>query len=297
MAISAIRSTLAKGVEQVGSKFQASKVMKNANKFFETDGFNMGSTAFNTLIMTAVVLPRLVQARDNDERREILTRDMTTVLTLLFAMKGINAGLSKLVSNATGLVLTNKPNASGKNVLAKAFDYIRPSGIRAMNDKEIISKYGQITNKESLIKLFEYIKDGGGNIAKTLNIKGDLAKNVKSALGDIKDMGADDIINKVKGMSEESLKGITDILKSPNNPIAKKCKGISGWFQAGALGVIIGFLGFGLPAINKIMTSKAHAKDKNGKQEEKPTETKYFSLSSVMNLKEGEKQAFSKFIG
>ncbi len=292
MSISGIKGIVANGCENIGKKFSTSKVLKKANKFFETDGFNFGSTAFNSLVMGAVILPRFIQARDNDERREILTRDTTTIATLLFAMKGINAGLSKAVSKATGLVLTNKPNASGKNAFAKIYDYIRPSGIRAMSEKEILSKYGQIANKDSFVKLLEYVKDGGGDIAKTLNIKGDLADGVKSALGNIKGMSADDIINKVKEMSEDSLKGIVKVLESPNNPIATKCKHISAWFQGGALAVIIGFLGFGLPAINKVMTSRAHAKNKN----DKPVEAEYFSLSSVINMNEGEKRAYSKFI-
>jgi len=293
MILTPVRKFATKTCSNIGSNFAKSKTLQKVGKFFEADGFNMGGAAFNTLILSAVVAPRMIQARDADERREILTRDATTILTLLFAMKGLKAGFSKAMSKVNGLVLTNKGAAEGKNVVAKAFDYIKPSGISSLSSGQITSKYGQISTKDELVKLLEYVKNGKGNIAKVLNTGKELAGETAHALGDISKKGADEIIDMVKKAPEEKLSGILNILKDVENPLTKAGKKVNALLEAGSLGIIISFLGFGLPAINKKITEKNHMKNKVLNREPLPAPLFNNSLKITPNQKE----VFKQFLG
>ena len=73
------------------------------NKFTEGRGMNPGRGAFLALISVCTLIPRFMQARDADERSEILRRDVTSILTITFAMKAIKAGLSALMAKKSGL--------------------------------------------------------------------------------------------------------------------------------------------------------------------------------------------------
>ncbi len=262
-AISAITTGARRACTQIGQNMKSGKGLQKAAKFFEADGFNMNTIAFNTLLLSAVIGPRILQARDADERREILTRDSITILTILFAMKGLKAGFSKLMTKPTGLVLAKDgPNTKNcKNIFSKFYDYIRPSGVAAMSSEQIASKYGNITSKEDLTKLVKFLGENGGDPSKALNLNRELSEVTTEALGDIKGKGAKEIIELIEkdtnGKVNNLIKKLTDI----NNPLTKAGKRVNAWFQAGSLGLVVSFIGFGLPALNKKLTTKNHQKN------------------------------------
>ncbi len=271
MQVNKIFTPVKKAVSNLGAKVCSSTKLQKINKFFEPDGISIAPYAFMGLISGFVVAPRVVKARDDDERREILTRDVLTVATLLFAMKALSAGFSKIASKKTGLVLTNGKLDKNAGILKKLGAYFHPNGgISAMSSDDIISKYTHIEDKKTLGNFLDYIHTNEGDVKKVLMAdakkSGPLSKAAKEVLGEnIGDMKAEDIIQKIKSADEGTLSGLIEILKSKNNPLVKTAKGVNAWLQASSLGVIVSFLGFGLPAINRAVTNKKYEKQAKSK--------------------------------
>jgi hypothetical protein len=265
MQVNKIITPVKDAVSNLGSKVCKSVKLQKINKFFEPDGISIAPYAFMALISGFVVAPRVVKARDDDERREILTRDVLTVATLLFAMKALSAGFSKLASKKTGLVLTNGKVGKGAGFLKKLGAYFHPNGgVSAMSNEDIISKYTHIGDKRTLGNFLDYISTNDGDIKKVLTLDskkgGVLSQATKEVFGNIDEMEAEDIIKTVRTADSEKLAPLIKVLNSDKNPLVKTAKGVNAWLQAGSLGVIVSFLGFGLPAINKLVTNKKYEK-------------------------------------
>lgn len=266
MQVNKIFAPVKKAVSNLGSKVCSSTKLQKINKFFEPDGISMAPYAFMGLISGFVVVPRVIKARDADERREILTRDVLTIATLLFAMKALSAGFSKIASKKTGLVLTNGKVDKSAGIFKKLGAYLHPNGgVSAMSNENIISKYTHIEDKRTLGNFLDYIHTNDGDVRKVLTLdnknNGVLTKAAKEVFGDgIGNMSAEDIIGKVKAADANKLEPLLKVLNSDANPLVKTAKGVNAWLQAGSLGVIVSLLGFGLPAINKAITNKKYEK-------------------------------------
>ncbi len=266
MQVSKIFAPVKKAVSNLGSKVATSAKLHSVNKFFEPDGVSLAPYAFMCLLSGFVIVPRVIKARDNDERREILTRDVLTIATLLFAMKGLSAGFSKFASKKTGLILTNGKVDKNANIFKKLGAYLHPNGgIKAMSSDDIISKYTRIEDKKTLGNFLDYIQTNDGDVKKVLTLdskkNGALSQATKEVFGgSIDNMKAEDVIQTIKSADDSTLAPLLRVLSSKDNPLVKAAKGVNAWLQAGSLGVIVSFLGFGLPAINRAVTNKRHEK-------------------------------------
>lgn len=146
--------------------------LRKVNNFLQGESYNPGRGAYYALMGGCVILPRLVQAREPDEFREILTRDVITVLTILFAMKGLKSGMCSAAQKSAGFTLVK--DAVGKNAtkLQRLGGYLNPEGgITALDSKEILARYSNIKDKESLINLMSTVDKEGGDLAKMFSIE------------------------------------------------------------------------------------------------------------------------------
>ncbi len=238
------------------------------NKFTEGRGMNPGRGAFLALISVCTLIPRFMQARDADERSEILRRDVTSILTITFAMKAIKAGLSALMAKKSGLPLTftNIPEDASK--FKKALGYFQQKGTTAFSAEDITANYANIDGKETLTRFLDFVDNNKGNVGKVLTFDkgkgangadGALAAAAKKLLGGDFDFtkSGKEIIAAIQGKdaSNSAFTEIADILKDTNtNPISKFAKGINAKFETAALIAVVAFLGFGLPKLNEKMT-------------------------------------------
>ncbi len=282
------------------------------NKFTETDGVAMAQASFITLVGTCVIIPRLLKARDNDERREILTRDITTVATMLLAMKALRGSFSDTVGKMTGMVLTKNAGNPDAKGIKKLGQYLNPmGGISSLDEKEIKTIYSQFKDKESIIKFLKNLDEKGGNsdkvMARILNsgeqdiigkifgikkIEG-MEETAKKLFGE--NLEIKDVIETIEKADDETIKPILDVLNNDNNPLVKMAKGTNAWLQAVSLGIIIGFTGFGLPAINKALTDKRHAKEETGMRQN-PTLSPEVGVMPKIKITQAEQAAFQKFL-
>jgi len=304
--VSLPRKTLNSLVQSAGSKIQGSKsLLKNAGKI-DMNGVNFPPNIFFALMIGAVLIPRLMQAqkRDNgtgDEVREIFTRDIISMLTLTFAMKGLEGSIADTVSKKKGLVLLTEP-AEGKNFLQKMASFMRPSGSKAMNKNQLKYKYLKFDDKESVKNLVTFLQEKGGNVAKALTFdkksKGPLNALTEEVFGkNISEIPVKDIIKKLD--DDKIAKKYIDILSDADkNPLYKFCKSLNTGLWVASLGIIVAFLGFGLPKLNAAITNNKY-KGKGGELKAKYEDPNSLPLygGSLRAISKAEKQIFGAFLG
>ncbi len=283
------------------------------NRFTEGRGMNPGRGAFLALISLCTLIPRFLQARDNDERSEIIRRDVTSILTITFAMKAIKAGLSVLMAKKSGLPLTYTNIPENANPLRKALGYFQQKGMTAFSAEDITANYTNINGKEAITRFLNFVDDNKGNVgkvltfdrAKTANSKdGVLTQAAKKLLGENFDFtkSGKDIIAAVqaKDASHSAFEEITNILKDTNtNPISKFAKGINAKFETAALFAVVGFLGFGLPKLNEKLTKDKYLHNNgNIKDTYKNPNVKIPYVKPAYNsLNSNQKMLFQSFLG
>lgn len=258
---------LGKNVQNKGSF--ASKL----NKFTEGRGINPGRGAFLALIFSCTLIPRFLKARDDDERSEILRRDVTTILTITFAMKAIKAGACGLMAKKSGLPLTYTNIPKSANKLKKALGFFQQKGTTAFDADQIAANYSNINGKSEFTRFLKFIDENDGNVGKVLTFDkakpkspfknkqtdGVLTAAAKKLLGEDFDFSRPnkEIIEEIRNKDTDH-KGFKAIAKALNNgednPIAKFAKGIGAKFETASLAIVVAFLGFGLPKLNEKMT-------------------------------------------
>ncbi len=180
MQINKITSAVTRGTRKVGEAIlnekpegaKLSQGLKKVNNFFQGESYNPGRGAYYALMSGCVIAPRLMKAREPDEFREILTRDVVTVLTILFAMKGLKSGMCTAAQKNAGIPLVR--DTLGKNVskLKRLGGYLNPEGgIIPLNSNEINSRYSRIFTKDEFVNTLKTVDSEGGEIGKMLSVE------------------------------------------------------------------------------------------------------------------------------
>ncbi len=297
---------LGRNVQKDGSFAQ------KVNKFTEGRGMNSGRGAFLALISSCTLIPRFLQARDADERSEIVRRDVTTILTITFAMKAIKAGLSVLMAKKSGLPLTFTNIPENANGFKKALGYFQQKGTTAFSAEDITANYANIDGKETLTRFLNFVDNNKGNVGKVLTF--DRAKTGKGTDGVLtqaskKLLGKDfdftkpgkEIIAAIqaKDASNSAFDELSNILKDTStNPISKFGKGIGAKFETAALAVVVAFLGFGLPKLNEKMTKDKYFHNGNLRDTyENPNSGVPYREPLYYTLNNSQKMLFQSFLG
>ncbi len=180
MQINSITSAVSKGATKIGktildAKPEGAKLgnqLKKVNNFIQGESFNPGRGAYYFLMGGCVIAPRLVQAREPDEFREILTRDIVTVLTILFAMKGLKSGMCTAAQKKAGIPLVEDLVGKNASKLQRLKGYLNPNGgITALDSTEINSRYSRIFTKDELVNTLQTVDKEGGNIADMFSVE------------------------------------------------------------------------------------------------------------------------------
>ena len=171
---------------------------KKIIKAYEPNGVDNSFFGMATLMLGAVLAPRIVTAAkrnpDNkeatkDEMMEILFRDVTTILTMLFGLKALKAGISGITSKLNGLPMTNKPyqklfqtqTTGFKGIQEKAQEFIQHpidkikiisknivdtlnplGGVASLSKEQFTSRYANYASADEIRKLFQDIANQGG---------------------------------------------------------------------------------------------------------------------------------------
>ena len=202
-SLTPIKNTLGKGVNKVADKIgnfvDKSDIAKKAVNIFEPNGGDNSFFGLASIMVFAVLIPRVITAlRRNPEDKEatkdeitgILFRDVTTILTMLFALKTMNSVVSNIGTKMTGIPMVNKPfeklfddkikgfASKAKDIFEHPLDKAKKiakniglalnpiGGSVSLSGDEINRRFTNLKDVSQVQKLLEDVPKHGGNSEK-----------------------------------------------------------------------------------------------------------------------------------
>ncbi len=293
----------------------------------ESNWINVARPIFYTLITCFTLVPRLIQSTKRDiesskknggpiqwdETSNILRRDITTILTILFAMEGMGSVMGLNASKKSGIVLTSDILRPEDGLFRKFIKIFNPEGgVKVLSKAKTTAQMSNFANLDQLMRFFEKNQENNGNLYKLLHIDAKNAKDgaetlyaaAKKVFGEIienEDLKVEDLLSAIKqnAPKSEDVKGLLDLLNNVDkNPLLKFANRLNAIFQTVSLAIVTGFLGFGLPKINDFIIQKKYLKDKNTlhpKYNDPNVPIPDYSI--LNNLKPFERETYQYFLG
>ena len=323
---------ISKLMNDIGEKVnpgQNTWLSKHASSL-ESNWVNVARPIFYTLITCFTLIPRLIQSTKRDiesskknggpvqwdETSNILRRDITTILTILFAMEGMGAGMGLLGSKKSGIVLTSDILRKEDSFFKKFIKIFNPEGgVQVLGKAENTAQMSNFENLDQVIRFFEKNDQNKGNLYKLLHIDAKVKNKegkeastfynaAKKLFGDVienEKLKAVDLRNYVANnkLNENDVKEFLEILNNTKkNPLLNFANKLNAIFQTVSLGIVTGFLGFGLPKINDAIIKKKYLKNDNTLQPKYSDPNMPIPAYSILNnLKPNEKQIYQYFLG
>lgn len=231
-------------IEEIGKK-----VDKNKNSFIsselEYNGYNFTNTLMAGLSIFGLLAPRCKKAynraqtdengkKDYTELWEILIRDISSSLAVVFAVPMITRACVTSYEKNSGFVLMQK-DRTPKSFMKRMLDIINPySKTHVLSNAEISALYDNINTKEKLLNFCKYIDKNGGSLYKILS----KAENIRELLNEsttkldklqsmTKSNANKEIIEIVKNLETNAKKlGLPSDKHSINKLIEKTLKGV-----------------------------------------------------------------------
>lgn len=320
-------NNIGKMMSDLGSKIDPSNMDKLSNfaASLESKGINVARPIFYTVITSCTLIPRLIQSAKRDiasskkndgpvqwdETSNILRRDVTTILTILFAMEGLGSIMAHKGSKKSGVVLTSKILDKNDGFFRKFIDFFNPEGgVQVLSKQENTAQMSNFANLDQVMRYLQDTENKNGNLHKLFNVgskkgaKSEFYNAAKKVFGDVidnKDLTFEELNAQIakgnpdNGAVDELLGILNDTSKNPLLGFANKINAI---FQTISLGIVTGFLGFGLPKINELIIKNKYLKKDYALNPKYEDPNMHIPDYSILNsLKPAEKQTFQYFLG
>jgi hypothetical protein len=220
------------------------------DKFFKCIDFKQGGLTRNTNLAIAIGIvlgSRYLSARDDTERREVLTRDSIGLLAIFEGVPVLKGIIGKIIPKITGFTIKE-----GNGFIN--YDQIR--------DWYSIKNKGQ----NAFVSICENLNQKGGNLLKIFK-NGDKSFQAsvahlfgKNNLNEIMAKSNDEFINILKSIDKKKygvdIETIEKFLSKSNNSILKKAQSLKALPELACLGTIIALIGWILPWYNIHSTRK-----------------------------------------
>ena len=273
---------------------------KNKSDFvsseLEYNGHNFTNTLMAGLSVFGLLAPRGMRAysraqtdengkKDLTEVYEILLRDLTSSLAVVFAVPMLTRACVTSYEKQSGFVLMHK-DRSNKSKLATTLDLLNPySKTHVLTNSEINSLYNKIDSKDKMLNFCKYIDRNGGDLQKIISKSEDAGsvfnKNTFE-LNSIKTLNKADknkkiisVIEKLEGSkADDAVKALMKAAKNAkSNKITTFARGLTS-----VPGLLTTFfispylLGWFIPRLTYANTRRIHEKqdrEREAKQAEK----------------------------
>lgn len=243
-----------------------SSFLRKLNEKMEYSGISMPVLALGLVSFGAILLPRLIKARDNTERAEILQRDVTTIIIMMIGSFSLRNIMSTLSAKKSGYALVQGNHKA--NPFVQALNLFNPFGsTNIFSSSQLVSKYSKIDDyKEGFYGFSKFLNDNGGDAKKfftsdkKLNkVVEDLYKQFKPDKGasNFKEATKNDIAEMFKHINtlndkSDILQELTGLFQKTDNTFVKKAKFMNSFFDFLSTFLFIPlFLGVALPKINE----------------------------------------------
>ena len=229
---------LGKAVEKNKKDFVSSEL--------EYDGHNFTHTLMAGLSLFGLITPRCMRAysraqvdertgkKDKTELWEIIIRDITSSLAVVFAVPMMTRALVTSYEKNSGYVLMQKDRSMSK--LKTSLDLLNPySKAHVLTNSEITALYDKVDTKEKMVNFCKYIDKNGGDLQKILSKSegvSELFNENTKTLESLKKMGKSEANKEITSMIENiethtKKLGKSVDKKSINEMITKLMKGAS----------------------------------------------------------------------
>ena len=175
----AFKGKNAKFIEKIGKA-----VEKNKNEFvsseLEYNGHNFTNSLMAGLSLFGLITPRCMRAysraqvddhtgkKDLTELWEIIIRDITSSLAVVFAVPMMTRALVTSYEKNSGYVLMQKDRT--KSGFKTSIDLLNPySKAHVLSNSEITALYDNVNTKEKMVNFCKYIDKNGGDLHKILS--------------------------------------------------------------------------------------------------------------------------------
>ncbi len=229
----------------VADKVMKNKSLKKVSDFFEFDGASMTTNSSLALLFGFCLPTRLANSSDHHDRKEILTRDILSFASILFAAKALSRGFSKLFAGVSGLALNTTPDDHDKSFLHKVKNYFTPNGgIGVFGSGEITAKYSNVHEyKNGINGFFDFVQENGGNLKRMLAIDPEIKENAEAILGKkldhVKNTDIENAFKNAQAKGSKNLDKIYEILKNPDNKLVKRAKTLNSTFGFASIILIV----------------------------------------------------------
>ena len=273
---------------------------KNKSDFvsseLEYNGHNFTNTLMAGLSVFGLLAPRGMRAysraqvdedgkKDLTEVYEILLRDLTSSLAVVFAVPMLTRACVTSYEKQSGFVLMHK-DRNGKSKLATSLDLLNPySKAHVLTNSEINSLYNKIDSKDKMLNFCKYIDENGGDLQKIISKSEDAGSvfnkntfelsSIKSLSKSEKNKKIIGVIEKLEGSkADDAIKTLMKAAKNAkSNKITTFARGLTS-----VPGLLTTFfispylLGWFIPRLTYANTRRIHEKqdrEREAKQDEK----------------------------
>ncbi len=241
----AFKGKNSKIIERIGKA-----VEKNKNEFIsselEYNGHNFTNSLMAGLSLFGLITPRCMRAysraqvdektgkKDLTELWEIIIRDITSSLAVVFAVPMMTRALVTSYEKNSGYVLMQKDRT--KSGLKTTLDLLNPySKAHVLSNSEITALYDNVNTKEKMVNFCKYIDKNGGDLQKILSkseglneVFNEKTLKLEEAAKLTKEEANKKIISFMENIEKQAEKlGVSTDKKSINEMITKLMKGAS----------------------------------------------------------------------
>lgn len=234
-----------KQVSFAGWQSSLGKTVLNNNKLgkflrnFEFDNASMPANAMAAALFGFCLPPRYIDAKSNFERGEILFRDITSFIAILFGAKALSRVFSQTFTKMSGIALQVRDEGFEKRSLpGKVWQYFSAnSDISNLTSRQLEAKYANPSGaKNGILGMIDFIQNNHGDVRKAFSIDKGVKENIEKLLGgkSIKNATVDEIKNAIKNGAESvELKNIYKILDNvKGNKLLGRAKLLNSLFDA-----------------------------------------------------------------
>lgn len=261
-------------VQKLGDTAAKKGGVSNILKIFEFNGASMSVPAMLTLLFGFCLPPRYVNAKSDKERKEILVRDISSFVAILFGAKALSRGFSDMFAKISGLALNVKPKNHSDGLFQKIKNYFTAgAGVEVLSSEQIVSKYSDLSGyKDGINGFFKFLQENGGNVKKVLKLDKRVKENADAILQRFKNKSLkeatleeiDDAFRKAKGSI--ALENIYSIFSSKDNKFINRAKTYNSAFGFASTLVLVPAFMMWLARYCEKMTKNAVEKEKAEKE-------------------------------
>ena len=291
------------------TSFGATPNVSTARKIFEGLGnaCNIEANGSLTRLMFFLVGTlfmlgaRFVKSRDNDERREVITRDVPAVALSVGGAPFINKAVAYGISKLSGIPIvtlgdTNAPLIKlGKDKATGDYKYKfgRQGELFSANftsQKQVIDWYSDFASMDNaLVNFSETVNKHGGNLRKVFKKLG-FTDKLNAVTGAVENGKILDALKEAQANGSQSFIDLEKALKElgNDNKLVKYAKKSQAYVKLGGIAFMATLLGYLLPRLNIITTRKKYQKKLDeGKITQEDFQKRMMRTSPVFRVSSG----------